>query len=218
MFRKLKKFICIHTSKSDHALRSLNHRDRMRDEAVPSNFDYGQLPASFFSAVDMAREESGYDPVPTFLRRPVVRSEEDLRNQDFDDDFSSFNRSRSKSRHRRFDSSARDGSPQHFHHHPPGTPVKFRRQPVPPELLRPSRSSPFLSRQNSVPSSADMFHQFQQAQQFQHMAGYPQQDMMMTNGGQFFPQVQQPFYPMMYPNANMQPWFMMPQQQMYPFY
>jgi hypothetical protein len=42
--------------------------------------------------------------------------------------------------------------------------------------------------------------------------------MRMAHPAQFFPQFQQPFYPMMNPHVNMHPWFMMRQPQMYPLF
>jgi len=199
---------------SFHLAPPRNGRNQRRDEAVPPNVRYGPLPRSFFSAVNLAREDAGYDPLPVNpRRRPIHRGEEHFMNQNPRPEFGAFDRSRPASQERWFDRNTRHGSSDNFHNHLPGTPVKYRRRPISPGLLQPSASSPFLFGQHSLPGSPEMTRHFQHEQQQQQ-----QFDMMMPHPAQFYPQFQQPFNPMMNPNANIQPWFMMPQQQMYPFY
>jgi hypothetical protein len=205
LFRKLKNLGSLHLLKENNARTPPNNRRRMRDQAAPLNINYDQLPRSFFSAVDLARQDAGYDPLPVFAREPIPSREENFMFENPETEFLAFDRSRSKSRERPLDRSARS--------HSRGTPVKFRRRPISPELLQPNASSPFLFHQNSVPGSPDMQRRFQHPQQQQQF------DMMMGQQPvQFLPQFQQPFYPMINPNVNMQPWFMMQQPQMYPFF
>jgi hypothetical protein len=231
LFRKLKKLIDLHIPRDEDPRRIAFGRRQMREEARPPNGEYGPIPRSLFNAVDSARQQAGFDPLPVFVQGSF-QSEEDRLNQELEAEFAAMDRNRSKSA----DRLARPGSsknfrqpppatPNNFRQPPPGTPIKFRRRPASPELLQPSASSPFFFRQHSLPSSPEMLRRFQQQQQFQHMARQQQQqqqqqqhDMMMAHPQQFYPQFQQPFYPMMNPNVNMQGWFMMPQQQMYPFY
>jgi hypothetical protein len=215
ILRKIKKLGNLLIGQEDDGPSPPNDRHRMRDGAPPPpppNINYGPLPRSFFSAVNLAREDAGYDALPVFPRGPIPTGEENHVYEYPKAEFPAFERSRSKSRERSLDRSAR--------HRSRGTPVKFRRQPISPELLQPSASSPFLFRQHSLPSSPEMHRRFQPAQQFQHIPGQQQQqfDMMMGQPVQFFPQFQQPFYPMIHPNLNMQPWFMMRQPPMYPFF
>jgi len=212
LFRKLKKLGSLHLLQENKAPPTPNNRRRMRDQAAPSNINYDKLPRSFFSAVDLARQQAGYDPLPVIVREPIPTREESFTFENPEGEFLAFDRSRPKSRERPFDRSPRP--------HSRGTPVKFRRRPISPELLQPSASSPFLFHQHSVPASPDMHRRFQHPQQFQRIPSQQQFDMMMgQQPAQFFPQFQQPFYPMMNPNVNMQPWFMMQQQpQMYPFF
>lgn len=189
-----------------------NHRPWLRNEIPPHvNHNYGPLPQSFFNAVDSARQQAGYDPLPVFPRETIPDGEGNHLYEEPVNDFPPVDRSRSKSRERQFDRIPRSQSR--------GTPVKFRRRPPSPELLQASHSSPFLFRQHSLPNSPDMHRRFQHPQQFQHIPRQtPQVDMMMAYPNQFYPQFQQQFYPVMNPNVNMQPWFMMRQPQMYPFF
>ena len=203
--RKLKKLASGHVEQEDHPPPLPRRRHRRREQAASPMMDYGPLPRSFFNAVNSARENSGYDALPVFPGGPIPNGDEPHLYEEPTDDVRAFDRSRSKSRERTFDRAAR--------HHSRGTPVKFRRRPVSPELLRARTSSPFVFRQHSLPASPDMHRHFQQ------LPRQPQFDMRMAQPVQFFPQFQQPFYPGMYPNVHMQqPWVMMRQPQMYPFF
>lgn len=210
IIRKLKKLLGGDTRRERDA----------RRQSVPMDMDYGPLPSSFFGAVNTVREQAGYETLPIFPHDSIGRNEENLRKKSIEDQLFSFSRSQSKSRQGSLAGFGREGSPEHFNRPVPGTPIKYRRRPISPDLLRPSNSEPFLYRQQSIPNSPEMIRHFQ------HNARQQQQrDMMMAHAARFFPQVQQQqqFFPVMNPNANMQNWFMMPpslppQQQMYPFY
>jgi hypothetical protein len=196
LLRKLKKHASSRIGKDDNPPPLTRGRRPMREKAAPPMMDYGPLPRNFFNAVNSAREQEGYDALPIIPRGPIPSGDENLWYENPENDFPAFNRSRSKSRERSFDRSARPPSR--------GTPVKFRRRPVSPELLQPRASSPFLFRQQSLPASPDMHRHFQ-PQLF---------DMRMAHPVQFYPQ----FHPMMNPNIHVQPWFMMRQPQMFPLY
>jgi len=194
-------------------------RRQMQDEAPPPITNYDPLPRSFFSAVDLARQEAGYDPLPVFPRGPIPNGEENLMYEQPEIAVPVFDRSRSKSRERSFDRTPRSRSR--------GTPVKFRRRPISPEILQPRASSPFFFGQHSLPNSPAMQHRFAHPPQFQHMPRQPQFDMMMMDQPvEFLPPFQQPFQqpfhpmmnPMINPNINMPPLFMMRQPQMHPFF
>lgn len=189
--RKLKKRASSRVGQRDHSPPPL-------PKGRHPMMDYRPLPRSFFNAVNSTRENEGYDALPVFARGSIPSGDEYHLYENPENDFPTIDRSRSKSRERSFDRSARS--------HSRGTPVKFRRRPISPDLLQPRASSPFLFRQNSLP---DMHRHFQHQQLF---------DMRMAQPAQFFPQFRQPFYPMMNPNVQFQPWFMMQQPQMYPFY
>lgn len=225
LFRKLKRLIDSQIPRDEEPRRVPDGRRQMRPEVQPLNGEYDAIPRSFFNAVDSNRQQAGYDPLPVFVRGEF-QSEEDRLNQELEAEFDAMDRKRAKSLERSFDRLSRPGSSKNLHQLPPGTPIKFRRQPIQPELLQPSASAPFFFRQHSLPSSPEMLRRFQQQQHFQHMARQQQQpqlpqqrDMMMGHPPQFYPpQFQQPFYPMMNPNVNMHGWFMMQQPQMQPFY
>ncbi|CAF1059204.1 unnamed protein product [Adineta ricciae] len=201
---------------SEHILPLLDGRPPKRDEPVPpQDVEYGPLPQSFFKAVNVAREEAGYDALA--LKRDKHGLDRGMRPE-----FGAFDRSRRPSHERQFDRSTRHGSPEQFRRLPPGTPIKFRRRPISPELIQPSASAPSLFGLQPHPVSPDMLREFQYAQQMSHVPRQQQQqlDMMPPPAASFYPQFQQPLYPMMYPNANVQNWFMMSQypRQMYPLY
>lgn len=200
LLRKLKKKASLHIGPEDHRPRPRSRsRHEMRMETPRPTIDYGPLPQSFFHAVNSARQDAGYDALPV-----LPRGEENALYEQIDNEGSSFHRSRSKSRERPVDRGVRPPSR--------GTPVKFRRRPISPDLLQPRPSSAFHFRQHSLPNSPHMHHRFQP---------YPPQqlfDMNMPHPVQFYPQFQQPFYPMMHPQAHVPPWFMMRQPQMYPLY
>lgn len=228
ILQKLKRLTSLHTIADNTTPHPPNGRPFIHDRNPPPNFEYGPLPDSFLNAANAAREASGYDPLPVFDHEATVRNQQNLRREKSLENFAGFNRARSKSRERIFDPSVRRGSPQHFHHPLPGTPVKYRRRPVSPELLQPRNSSPFLIRQKSLPGSPEMRSHFQHVQHLQHLQNIARQQeqqqrqMMMGYPAQYYPQFQQPSYPMMNPRVNMPPWLMMqqqqPQQPMYPFY
>ncbi|CAF3498678.1 unnamed protein product [Rotaria socialis] len=219
MFRKLKKLIGIDTL-TTHDQTS----NRKRDEVPPACFEYGPLPQTFFGAANMAREDDGYDDIPSFAQKSQFKNKKNLRDEAFDENFVKLNQSRSKSHERPFSRAARDGSCEHFHDDLPGTPIKFRRRNLSHDLLQPRSSIPFYHQQHSLPGSPEMVRHFQYRQQLEDMIRQQQQqqqqqDMMMGQPMQFYPQIQQqPFYPMMHPNANTHGWFMMPQQRQQPIY
>ena len=218
LLRKLRQF------GSEHILPLLDGRPPKRDEPVPpepQDMEYGPLPQSFFKAVNVARQEAGYEELP-------FKRDKHGQNRGMRPEFGAFDQSRRPSNERQFDRSIRHGSPEQFRRLPPGTPIKFRRRPISPELIQPSASAPSLFGVQPHPVSPDMLRQFQYAQQTPHIPRQQQHhqqqqqqfDMMPPPAASFYPQLQQPLYPMMYPNANAQNWFMMPQypRQMYPFY
>lgn len=187
LLRKLKQLTCGRQHIDNHPRsRSRSHpHQRPRPPSPSSQLIYGPLPDSFFQAVDAARQNSGYEPLP-LLRQGSAKS---------------LNQSR------------RDSSEQ-LHRLPPGTPIKFRRRPVSPELLRPrssSASSLFHSHPHSIPGSPVFMHQFDHdpmVEQFQ----YPHPSMMMGNQSMpFFPAFhqQQQFHPRFHPHVQMprQGWF-----------
>ncbi|CAF0898813.1 unnamed protein product [Adineta ricciae] len=146
--------------------------------------------------------------------------------------------SRSRSRRRvpdgQAENFARPGSPAHFAHSLPGTPVQYRRRAMSPELVRSRPSSPFqFAQPERVPSPLHFAHhsrpaspvitrrlqraQFsQQLQQAEREQREQEEMMMMMNNnysGQFmaqYPQMQQPYYPLINSMAH--------QPQMYTFY
>ncbi len=207
IMQKLKKFANSHLIEKDNSSPHLpmgRRQRQMRKEIAPPMMDYGPLPHSFLNAVNSAREQEGYDALPVFPHGSIPRQDENLWYEQPEVDFPGFNRNRSKSRERSNDRSARPPSR--------GTPVKFRRRPISPDLLQRRASSPFLFHQQSFSASPEMQHRFQ------HIPRQQLFDMRMVHPVQNFPQFQQPFYPMMNPNIHIQPWFMMQQPQMYPFY
>ena len=105
IFRKLKKLGDFHISQHNNALSPLSHRHQIADESAAVNMNYGPLPRSFFSAVNLAREEGGYDPLPVFVREPVPHRDRYAMNRRPRGQFPEFNRSRSESRERLFDRS-----------------------------------------------------------------------------------------------------------------
>lgn len=206
LLRKLKKKASLHIGQ-DHTPPPPppplpRGRHEMRMESPRPMVDYGPLPRSFFHAVNSARQDAGYDALPVFPHGSIPNGDENGSYEQVENDFPSFHRSRSKSRDRAVDRGVRPRSR--------GTPVKFRRRPISPDLLQPRPSPAFHFRQHSLPNSPHMHHRFQ------HLP--PQQlfDMNMAHPVQFYPQFQQPFYPMMHPHVP--PWFMMRQPQMYPLY
>jgi hypothetical protein len=228
LFRKLRKFASIHLLQEDAAPpppppRPHGRHRRRGDVGPPADNSYEPLPRSFLHAVNSAREEAGYDSLPVFPQGPIPVPDRNPMHQQFSEEFG---RGRSKSHDRA------------FRHQPPGTPVKFRRRPISPDmlqphasspflfrqrpsspdLLQPHASSPFLFRQHSVPASPDVIRRFQHEQHIARQQHQQQQQMMMPQPGQFYPQFQQPFYPMMNPNVNMHPWLMAQQPQMHPFF
>ncbi|CAF1196047.1 unnamed protein product [Adineta ricciae] len=212
LLRKLRQF------GSEHILPLLDGRPPKGDEPVPpQDLEYGPLPQSFFKAVNVAREEAGYEALA--LKRDKHGLDRGMRSE-----FGAFDRSRRPSNGQQFDRSVRHGSPEQFRRLPPGTPIKFRRRPISPELIQPSASAPSLFGLQPHPVSPDMLREFQYAQQMSHVPRQQQHqqqfDMMPPPAASFYPQFQQPLYPMMYPNVNAQNWFMMSQypRQMYPLY
>lgn len=211
LLRKLKKKASEHIGLEDHPPPLPKRRHEMRMASPGPMIDYGPLPRSFFDAVNSARQDGGYDALPVFARGPIPNADENAWYEQPETDFAALHRSRSKSRERVFDRGARPPSR--------GTPVKFRRRPVSPDLLRPPGTPPPRFRQHSLPNTPNMHHRFQ------HIPAPPppqQQQLFDMNMAarpmQFYPQFQQPFYPMMHPHAHVPPWFMMRQPQMYPLY
>jgi hypothetical protein len=148
---------------------------------------------------------------------------------------------RSKSRERRAyrsdDHFVRAGSPMHFNQGRPGTPVKFRRRPSSPEIVRSRASSPYhFGQQERVPSplhfsqsqpgSPEVARRLQRAQFSQQLQQLErqqrrQQDLIMINPGQFIPQyqqVQQPYYSLINSNPNIHAYSMIQQPEMYSYY
>ncbi|UJR08431.1 hypothetical protein I4U23_012701 [Adineta vaga] len=217
LLRKLREF------GSAHILPLFDGKQSTKNDGNAPDLDYGPLPQSFFHAVNAAREDAGFDALPINARKSVRKRDEHFMNHNMRPEFGAFDRNRRPSNEQRFDRSARHGSPDQFRRLPPGTPIKFRRRPISPELLQPSASAPSIFGQHPGPASPDLLRHFQHEQQIPYVARQQQQqqfDRMMPPSAQFYPQFQQPLYPMMYPNANVQNWFMMSQypQQMYPFY
>ena len=156
---------------------SSKHFDtRKRNERFQS-INYGPMPSSFFDAVNSVREQSGHDALPVFVRQPSAKMTREPQV------FNEFHRNRSK----HFDDIEQQDS------QPLGTPIKYRRRPVSPEILRPRSSSvATIFRQNSMPS-------FQQPLDFDQLP-LPLQNNVFTR----------PLYPMMQPNVPMAPvWFQM---------
>ncbi|UJR37808.1 hypothetical protein I4U23_030498 [Adineta vaga] len=142
-------------------------------------------------------------------------------------------RSRRQFPDREVENIIRPGSPAHFAHSLPGTPVRYRRRAMSPELIGSRPSSPFQFVQSeripspvhfvqrSRPASPDVARRFQRAQLSQQIQQAEKQQreqqemMMMMNNypGQYmsqYPQSQQPFYPLI--NSMVQ------QPQMYSYY
>ncbi|CAF1343767.1 unnamed protein product [Adineta steineri] len=162
LFRKLKKFSSAHISPL-----SSNGKHHIGDEDSSFNLDYGPLPRSFFDAVNGAREQHGYEALPVLPpRKPKHRRDKNFMNQNVRPEFGGFNQNRRASNEQGFDRSVRRDSFEQFQHPLPGTPIKYRRRPISPQLLQPSASSPAFVGQHPVPASPDMLrlHQ-QQAQQ-----------------------------------------------------
>ncbi|CAF0977762.1 unnamed protein product [Adineta steineri] len=167
LFRKLKKFSSAHISPL-----SSNGKHQIGDEDSSFNLDYGPLPRSFFDAVNGAREQHGYEALPVLPpRKPKHRRDKNFMNQNVRPEFGGFNQNRRASNEQGFDRSARRDSFEQFQHPLPGTPVKYRRRPISPQLLQPSASSPAFVGQHPVPASPDMLrlHQ-QQVQQAKQQA------------------------------------------------
>ena len=206
--RKLKKKASEHLGQDDSPPPLPKRRPEMRMGSPGPMVDYGPLPRSFFHAVNSARQDAGYDALPVFARGPIPNEDENAWYEQPEQDFAPLHRSRSKSRERVVDRGARPPSR--------GTPVKFRRRPASPDLLRPPPSPlPPRFRQHSLPNTPNIHRRFQQMPPQQQQQLF---DMNMARPVQFYPQFQQPFYPMMYPQAHMPPWFMMRQPQMYPLF
>jgi hypothetical protein len=187
LLRKLKQLTCGRQPIDNRPRPHPRPHQRPRQPSPSSQLIYGPLPDSFFQAVDAARQDSGYEPLPV-LRQGSVKS---------------LNQSR------------RDSSEQ-LHRLPPGTPIKFRRRPVSPELLRPrssSASSLFHNHHHhshSIPGSPVFMHQFDHdpmVEQVQYP--HPSMMMMMKQSMPFFPPLQQQFHPMIHPHVQMpgQGWF-----------
>ena len=217
ILRKLKKLADIFNN--DDAVSPPNGRRQMRnDPTAPLNVDYGPLPPSFFNTVNLTRKEAGYDPLPIFPRRSNSPQDENLNIQDIAYEFPAFDQRQAKSvRRPSFRSAA------HLHSRPPpdGTPVKFRRRPISPELLQSRSSSPFLFHQNHIPASPDMIRRFQQAQPVQYNVWQLQSppNVMMVYPFHDITQTSQAFDPMINFNLNLQPWLIpSQQQQMKPFF
>ncbi|CAF0847457.1 unnamed protein product [Rotaria sordida] len=112
---------------------------------------------------------------------------------------------------------SRAGSPTYFDRYRSSSPAHYRQQSLSPQLIRSGSSShvPFIPPVSSSP--ADIARRLQRAQlsqDIQRMGRYQghQQEIMLTNAGQFVPEYQQsqmPYYSM---NPITQ------QPQMYPFY
>lgn len=222
MLRKFKKLIGADSSNRDNLSPRPHHkhRDRNRKPPPPLNMQYGPLPGSFFDAVNGAREDAGYEALPVFARKPQFGSHENLRARPVEKQPVGFNPNRPKPREQQFNRMARDGSSDPFHDDIPGTPIKFRRRNFSHEFLDPRGSVPFYRQPRSVPGSPELMRHFQQREQVQDIARQQQQqrEMMMGQQIQFFPQFQQPFYPMVNPNMNVQGWYMASPQPVYPFY
>ena len=182
ILRKLRKLASCRRRQNDRASPPAPPPPRVRHPA-PSQMVYGPLPNSFFQAVNSAREVAGYDPLPVLNRAPS--QEKNLFHH-----------------HHRLPSVDKSMRPARRHasseqlHLPPGTPIKFRRRPVSPDLLRARTSSPdFLG-----PPEANRH--------------FPEMMMAMGHSTPFVvPQFQQPFYPMMHPHLPAPGWFAMPPQQ-----
>ena len=159
-------------------------RPRPRAPSPSSQRVYGPLPDSFFQAVNAAREGSGYDPLPVFHRGSAKALDQ-----------------------------SRNNSSEQLHRLPPGTPIKYRRRPVSPELLRPRSASvsSMFQHPHSVPGSPELMHRFEFEPMVEQvpMQQHPQM-MMMAHSMPFFPSFQQPFHPMIHPPVQMpgQGWFM----------
>jgi len=149
---------------------------------------------------------------------------------------------RSRSRERKANRSknkfVRAGSPVNFIQRPPGTPSKFRRRAASPESMQARAPSPlqFVQSepvpsllhftQQSHPGSPDVARRLYRAELSQELQRIEreqrrQEEMMMMNPLQYIPQyqqVQQPYYPLINSNFNLQAYSMPQQPQMYSYY
>jgi len=150
-------------------------------------------------------------------------------------------RSRSRERYanRSRNNFVRTGSPVNFNQRPPGTPGQSRRRAASPEIVQPRASSPlrFVQServpsplhftQQSHPGSPDVARRLYRAQLSQELQRIEreqrrqQEMMMMMNPLPYIPQyeqVQQPYYPLINSNFNLQAYSMPQQPQMYSYY
>lgn len=187
ILRKLRKLASCRLRQNDRA----SPRPRVRHHhAAPSNMVYGPLPNSFFQAVNSARDVAGYDPLPVLNRGPTPEENLFHQHQQWQSAEKSLNRDR------------RHASAEQLHL-PPGTPIKFRRRPVSPDLLQHRGSLPSL---RGSPEASRRFAQ---------MDRQPEMCMPMDHHPAPFvvPHFQQPFYPIMHPHGQPPGWFVMPPQQ-----